>query len=625
MEKEAETKKEFIEYLADLRQQPADVKKSRSETKNFQQVLQASETRYRRLFETAQDGILILNAETGEIDDVNPYMIDMLHYSREEFLGMKLWEVSPFKDTVLNRAAFEQLQDKGYIRYKDLPLETKEGKPVAVEFVSNVYKANGNKVIQCNIRNITDRKQAEEALRESEGLLHTLVQTIPDLIWLKNKDGVYLSCNIMFERFFGAKEADIVGKTDYDFVDRELADSFCEHDREAMAAGKPTSKEDWIIFADDGHRAFVDTIKTPMYDVQGTLIGVLGIGRDITDRNRADEELTQSEEKYRSIFENAQEGIFRTTPDGKIIMSNPAMAKMFGYESPEEMMTSVTDVDRQHHVNPEDRRKLVEMIEEHGFIKGYEAQNNRKDGSIIWISLTMHAVRDEKGQIIYYDGIIEDITNRKQAEERIHASLREKEILLGEVHHRVKNNMQVISGLLDLQASSSGNPELTGMLNESQRRIRSMALVHEKLYGSKDFARIDMAGYLRTLSQDLFQSHKINPGKIDLIIQTDGVYVDINKAIPCGLILNELISNAIKHAFPGDRQGELQIIIREEKNTEIEIVVRDNGLSLPDNVDIHQPRTVGLHLVNGLVKNQLDGQMEVRRDNGTEFRIKFPL
>ena len=164
------------------------------------------------------------------------------------------------------------------------------------------------------------------------------------------------------------------------------------------------------------------------------------------------------------------------------------------------------------------------------------------------------------------------------------------------------------------------------MFHESQSRIHAMSLVHEKLYGSKDFARIDLAGYLKTLSQDLFQSHKINPGRIDLIIQTNGaIYVNISKAIPCGLILNELISNALKHAFPGDRQGELQIIIREEKNTEMEIVVRDNGLGLPDNVDIHQPRTVGLHLVNGLVKNQLDGQMEVRRDNGTEIRIKFPL
>jgi two-component sensor histidine kinase len=184
----------------------------------------------------------------------------------------------------------------------------------------------------------------------------------------------------------------------------------------------------------------------------------------------------------------------------------------------------------------------------------------------------------------------------------------------------------VISGLLDLQARSSANPELTGMLNESQNRIRSMALIHEKFYDSHDFERIDLAGYVRALSQDLFQSYKINPGKIDLIVPTEGeIHVDINKAIPCGLILNELISNALKHAFPGDGPGELRIIIRETKNTEMEIVVRDNGLGLPDNVDIHHPLTVGLYLVNGLVKKQLDGQIEVRRDNGTEFRITFPL
>ena len=181
MEKEAETKKELIEDLADLRQQLADVKKSRSETKNTLQALQASETRYRRLFETAQDGILILNAETGQIDDVNPYMIDMLHYSYEEFLGKKLWEVSPSKDTVLNQAAFEELQDKGYIRYKDLPLETQEGKPVAVEFVSNVYEVDGKKVIQCNIRNITKRKEVEEALEEERRRLQQALDEVRTL------------------------------------------------------------------------------------------------------------------------------------------------------------------------------------------------------------------------------------------------------------------------------------------------------------------------------------------------------------------------------------------------------------------------------------------------------------
>ena len=233
---------------------------------------------------------------------------------------------------------------------------------------------------------------------------------------------------------------------------------------------------------------------------------------------------------------------------------------------------------------------------------------------------------DAKGQIDGLIGYFKDITERKRAEEKIHASLREKEILLNEIHHRVKNNMQVISSLLKLQASASGSPELKERLNESQSRIHAMALIHEKLYDAKDFTRIDLTAYVRSLSNELFLSFKIGPGEIDVIVKTDGdVYLDVNKAIPCGLILNELISNALKHAFPGGRHGELQITIRETENAEIEIVVQDNGLGLPDEVDIHAPRSLGLDLVNGLVKNQLDGQIEVRRDKGTEFRIKFPL
>jgi two-component system, cell cycle sensor histidine kinase and response regulator CckA len=146
---------------------------------------------------------------------------------------------------------------------------------------------------------ISERKKVEQALRVNEGHLRTLVQTIPDLVWLKDKNGVYLSCNPIFERFFGAREADIIGKTDYDFVDRDLADFFVEQDRKAIAAGKPTTNEEWIIFADDGHRALLETIKTPMYDGRGTLIGVLGIGRDITGRKRAEDALQESEEKVR--------------------------------------------------------------------------------------------------------------------------------------------------------------------------------------------------------------------------------------------------------------------------------------------------------------------------------------
>jgi PAS domain S-box-containing protein len=265
--------------------------------KRLEESLAILETRYRRLFESAKDGILILNAETGTIIDVNPYLIDLLGYSKENLIEKEIWEIGFFHDITSNKEKFLELQKQEYVRYDDLPLESADGRTISVEFVSNVYIVNNEKVIQCNIRDISDRKRVDKALVESENSLRALVQTIPDLIWLKDPAGKYLSCNPMFERFFGATEEEMRGKTDYDFVDRETADSFREHDKKAMIAGKPTKNEELITFADDGHQVYLETIKAPMFDSQNKLKGVLGIGRDISGRKVAEYELIKAKEK----------------------------------------------------------------------------------------------------------------------------------------------------------------------------------------------------------------------------------------------------------------------------------------------------------------------------------------
>ena len=205
---------------------------------------------------------------------------------REQITGKSVYELSPkeFAD-IYHENDGVLLQNPGIQIYESIIKDTSGAVHNVIFHKATFLNMDGSVGgLIGGILDITDSKRAEESLRDSEGRLQTLVQTIPDLIWLKDKDGVYLSCNTMFERFFGAREADIAGKTDYDFVDRELADAFREHDNKAMAAGKTTSNEEWITFADDGHRVFLDTIKTPMYNAQGTLIGVLGIGRDITNR-----------------------------------------------------------------------------------------------------------------------------------------------------------------------------------------------------------------------------------------------------------------------------------------------------------------------------------------------------
>jgi len=214
--------------------------------------------------------------------------------------------------------------------------------------------------------------------------------------------------------------------------------------------------------------------------------------------------------------------------------------------------------------------------------------------------------------------LMQDDTERRIAEERIRASLKEKEVLLKEVHHRVKNNLQIISSLLNLQSKYIKDDQALEMFKESRNRIRSMTLIHEKLYRSKDLANIDVAEYIQNLSSNLFRSY--SAGRISLRTQVDDILLGVDTAIPCGLIINELVSNSLKHAFP-DKQGEILVDLHRD-NGKFTLRVRDNGVGFPEHVDFRNTDSLGLQLVCTLT-DQLDGEIELDRAGGTEFRITF--
>jgi len=216
-----------------------------------------------------------------------------------------------------------------------------------------------------------------------------------------------------------------------------------------------------------------------------------------------------------------------------------------------------------------------------------------------------------------------EVAERKRAEEKIKASLKEKELLLQEIHHRVKNNLQVISSLLKLQSEYIEDKQAFQMFKDSQNRIKSMALIHEKLYKSKDLAEIDFKIYINDLAYELFRSYEIDPSKIALRMDVKDISLRIDVAIPCGLIINELISNSLKYAFPQGREGGIKIALRSINKNKIELKVKDNGIGLPEDFDFRKTKSLGLHIVTILVEDQLDGKIELNRAGGTEFKITF--
>ncbi len=339
--------------------------------------------------------------------------------------------------------------------------------------------------------------------------------------------------------------------------------------------------------------------------------------------------------------------------DGRIVFANQAFASMSGYALHELLGRSLEDV--QENIIAEDRALVWNRYQDR--LKGknvpdrYEFRALRKDGSVIWLEIYASRIefqgkpsvqaaildvterKKAEEELKRYrahleelvaertDELRREIAERKMAEEKIRTSLREKELLIKEVHHRVKNNLQVICSLLNLQSDYIKDDKAIEIFRESQNRVKSMAIIHEKLYKSKDLASIDFADYARALAADLFKSYRSTSGRVQLRMNVQDVFLGIDTAIPLGLIINELLSNALKHAFPEGRDGEIQIDLL-RKGAGFELVVGDNGIGFPEDLDFRNTESLGLQLVVTLT-DQLKGTIELDRTRGTEFRIAF--
>jgi PAS domain S-box-containing protein len=333
-------------------------------------------------------------------------------------------------------------------------------------------------------------------------------------------------------------------------------------------------------------------------------------------------ELGESERRYRSIFDLAAVGIAHVSLDGRFVRVNRHFCEIFGYTEEEILEVTFQDI-----VHLDDVEADVDLARQliAGEIADYSTERrcHSKDGSIVWVTLSVSIARNEDGRPLHFISVVEDITRRKGAELALKKSLNEKEVLLREIHHRVKNNMQVISSLLNLQSRGIDDPALEKVFHESQTRVRAMAMIHEVLYDSGDLSAIDLAAYVKKLARSLIRFYGAGGDRVHIEVKAEKVFLGIDDTVPCGLVINELLSNSLKYAFPNGRPGAIEISAHSTGGGEIAVAVRDDGIGLPPGLDIRQTETMGMSIVVGLVENQLGGRIELDRSEGTCFTIIF--
>jgi PAS domain S-box-containing protein len=393
-------------------------------------------------------------------------------------------------------------------------------------------------------------------------------------------------------------------------------DKISEMPKNALKLSKNGHVEFEIVHQTKNGKLIPVEINNHQFKLNGKKVA-LAISRDINGRKKVENALKKSEMKYRTIFENVQDMFYQTDNKGIITEISPSVKRYSGYKPSELIGKSVETL----YSNPEDRQLLLKKIEENGEAVDYEIVLKTKENKILYVSSNVHFLYDPYNNVIGVEGSLRDVTERKNIEIQLKNSLVEKEMLLKEIHHRVKNNLMIISSLLNLQSSYIKDKESQEIFKESQNRAKSMALIHERLYQSTDLKKIDFGDYIESLSSELFNTYVSQNSIIELKINVEDIFLDINTAIPLGLIVNELITNSLKHAFPEGRKGEIDVNFH-KKDDYYEFILMDNGVGFPDTIDYKNTESLGMQIITNLTE-QIDGNIELNNENGTTFKISF--
>nr|WP_290227479.1 PAS domain S-box protein [Trichocoleus desertorum] len=523
---------------------------------------------------------------------------------------------SPAQLEATNRELKQQILER---QQAELALQTAHNELEIRVTERTTALAQANKELRLEI---VERQRIEATLRESEQRFRATFEQAAVGIAHVGLKGQWLRVNQKLCDIVGYTRSDLLDLTFQDITVPEdlAADLACVH--QVLAGTLQTFSMEKRYIRKNGSTIWVNLTVSLVREATKPKY-FISVIEDISERRQAEAQLQNSLKELSDIkFALDQSAIVVTTDrQGIITYINDKFCELSQYTR-EELLGKTHRLINSGYHDPTFFQDLWSVISKGKVWKG-EIKNRAKDGSDYWVDTTIVPFLNEQGQPFQYLAIRFDTTNRKQIEERMRTSLQEKEVLLKEVHHRVKNNLQIISSLLNLQCQNLEDNEVLAVFRESQNRIESMALIHEKLYQSEDMARINGSEYIYDLVSNLFYTYEINADAIALKIDVDEVWLGLDTAIPCGLIINELVSNALKHAFPNGRTGEVHIHFGVRDAHHLILAVSDTGVGLPKDLDCQNTDSLGLQLVNALT-HQIEGTIKINQGDGLEFEIVFP-
>jgi len=535
-------------------------------------------------------------------------------YSGEELAQKNAYDlIVPEEHEKLTEATQEIRKNRG--TGTELTMLTKSGNEVPYYWRGYYIEIKQQKYFLCVGIDITQQKKTEQKLLEEKRFNEALLESLPGVFYMFDEDGNYerWNQNLLDKSGYTEDEieqmhpSDLFDDQEYDEVEKEIKEVFKTGNSEVEAS----------LLTKDGN-------KIPYY-FTGQLFNIdekdylIGVGHDISEQKKAREKLKRSEELFRNLFLQAPAAIVMVGPQNSIKYVNSSFEDLFGYTEDELQGKDIDEV-----LVPEDEMDEAPKMPDTNYSMDSfhkEAQRLTKDGTLVDVFVAGIPVYMD-GEPIAGFGMYIDITEQKKYEEEIYTSLKEKHVLLQEIHHRVKNNLAVVSGLIQLQMYETDDKVVRETLQESESRIQTMALIHEKLYKSQNLSRISCQSYIGDLVETIRSTNDM-PKEITVHKDIDDIQLGINKAVPFALLINEVVTNAFKHAFKNREKGEIHIKLQ-SNGDQLEAEVRDDGIGLPDDLDPEHQDSLGMKLIHNFMR-QLDAEGQLGSDNGTYLELSFDI